>query len=610
MSPKSSTSGGGLAPGGYLAKDFESFRRLLLERLTEQSPSWQSRHPADPLMTVVEVLAYAGDQLSYYQDAAATEAYLGTARLRSSVRRHARLLGYRMSPGCGARVWLQVVPDVDRVVLPAKTALQAGRVHSQDGVQGAPAPGALGFETVFEATLVSSLSALTLKRDVDEGSTSAVLAGALADLAPGAVLVLSDDSAQTAARHPVRLVTVTAAGGETRITWPEEDAPRRSFLARSTAVLGNLVLADQGLTRHVALDPVPAGPLRRIRLPVDELAWAEPLPRADLSARLAASTLRPDPLRCLPALTLHGGGATASGAPRRWEPVVDLVQAGPADAVFVVEEEEDGSAWVLFGQHGNGLCPDPGTRLTAALREGRGADGNLPADTEFALFGPQAAVVRSVWSPLPAQGGQERESTSEVRLRAPQGVFRQERLLTASDYAEAAEAIPGVRAVFVQEASSAGLSVFTLALEPDGPLDPTGGLPAALARRVEATLAPWAALGTRFALAAPTLDPVELEIQVTLTPGARAEVVFAEARRALNAWLSDRRPGLGATLHWSQVAALLLQVRGVADLEPSAFRRIGQPEVSGPQIRPSASNSMLDLDFNAGRSALAFIARG
>ena len=37
--------------------------------------------------TLVELLAYAGDQLSYYQDAVATEAYLGTARRRVSARR-------------------------------------------------------------------------------------------------------------------------------------------------------------------------------------------------------------------------------------------------------------------------------------------------------------------------------------------------------------------------------------------------------------------------------------------------------------------------------------------------------------------------------------------
>ena len=55
--------------------------------------------PGRPRVALVELLAYAGDQLSYYQDAVATEAYLGTARRRVSVRRHARLVDYPMHDG-------------------------------------------------------------------------------------------------------------------------------------------------------------------------------------------------------------------------------------------------------------------------------------------------------------------------------------------------------------------------------------------------------------------------------------------------------------------------------------------------------------------------------
>src|SRR2546427_6685807 len=46
-----------------------------------------------------ELLAYVGDYLSYQQDAVATEAYLGTARRRVSVRRHARLVDYLVHDG-------------------------------------------------------------------------------------------------------------------------------------------------------------------------------------------------------------------------------------------------------------------------------------------------------------------------------------------------------------------------------------------------------------------------------------------------------------------------------------------------------------------------------
>src|SRR6185312_4271617 len=87
----------------YLAKDYESFRQLMLDRMALGMPAWQERHAADLGITLVEVLAYTADYLSYYQDAVATEAYLGTARRRISVRRHARLVDYRMHEGCNAR---------------------------------------------------------------------------------------------------------------------------------------------------------------------------------------------------------------------------------------------------------------------------------------------------------------------------------------------------------------------------------------------------------------------------------------------------------------------------------------------------------------------------
>jgi hypothetical protein len=98
----------------YLAKDYESFRQLILDRLALIMPEWQETHAPDLGITLVELLAYAGDYLSYYQDAVATEAYLGTARERISVRRHARLVDYLMHDGCNARAWLTISTPTDQ----------------------------------------------------------------------------------------------------------------------------------------------------------------------------------------------------------------------------------------------------------------------------------------------------------------------------------------------------------------------------------------------------------------------------------------------------------------------------------------------------------------
>jgi hypothetical protein len=97
----------------YLAKDYASFRQLMLDRLSLIMPGWQERHIPDLGIALVEVLAYAGDHLSYYQDAVSTEAYLDTARQRISVRRHARLVDYRVHEGCNARTWVRISTDAD-----------------------------------------------------------------------------------------------------------------------------------------------------------------------------------------------------------------------------------------------------------------------------------------------------------------------------------------------------------------------------------------------------------------------------------------------------------------------------------------------------------------
>ncbi|MBM4796779.1 putative baseplate assembly protein [Streptomyces sioyaensis] len=121
----------------YLAKDFASFRRLLLERLALTLPKWTERRAPDVWVTLVELLAYVGDQLSYQQDAVATEAYLDTARLRTSVRRHARLVGYPMHEGCAARAVVCVQTDA---AVPVRTADLAFTAFPVDGTPETAGP--------------------------------------------------------------------------------------------------------------------------------------------------------------------------------------------------------------------------------------------------------------------------------------------------------------------------------------------------------------------------------------------------------------------------------------------------------------------------------------
>ena len=130
--PQAAASGTAGLQASYLARDYEGLRELILDRLAETMPTWTERHIPDIGITLVELLAYTGDDLSYYQDAVATEAYVQTARRRISVRRHARLVDYRLGEGCQARAWV-CLAVTDTVELPLRELVFAAAPGLTDG---------------------------------------------------------------------------------------------------------------------------------------------------------------------------------------------------------------------------------------------------------------------------------------------------------------------------------------------------------------------------------------------------------------------------------------------------------------------------------------------
>ena len=106
----------------YEAKDYASFRQLLLDLLPQLNPNFTETNPSDLGIALVELQAYVGDRLSYFQDAVANEAYLDTLRQRISARRHARLIDYRMHDGRNAWACVHIAVNA-AFTLPAGTAL-------------------------------------------------------------------------------------------------------------------------------------------------------------------------------------------------------------------------------------------------------------------------------------------------------------------------------------------------------------------------------------------------------------------------------------------------------------------------------------------------------
>jgi hypothetical protein len=284
----------------YLAKDFESFRSLMLDRLSLIAPEWTERAAADAGVALVELLAYVADELSYRQDAVATEAYLATARRRTSLRRHARLVDYVVHEGSNARMWVRASVGSEGVALDRGTQLLTRVPDVPDVIEpGGPehraalAAGAETFETVADEALYASHERFDFWTWGDagcclpRGATSATLVGDHPQLKAGDVLVLVEvagpltgrvEDADPAKRAAVCLTHVVPSsdpsGGlfddppantpvaVTEIAWDEADAlpfalcisvEERPDLVVGEA-WGNIVLADHG--RTVADEPL------------------------------------------------------------------------------------------------------------------------------------------------------------------------------------------------------------------------------------------------------------------------------------------------------------------------------------------------------------------
>lgn len=621
----------------YLVKDYASFRKLILDRLAVIMPDWRERSPADLNITLVELLAYAGDYLSYYQDAAATEAYLGTARRRTSVRRHARMLDYPMHDGCNARTWVHFKVTVDGVQVDKGTSLLTPVTGF--GTRIAPNSTALAqaltqqpvvFATMHDATFYLAHNEIEFYTWGDEncclpsGATRATFTSHLPNLKEGDVLVFVEKrgpangkaaDADPAHRQSVRLATVTLLedplGGRflpvptddpvpvTEITWlpedalsfplcvslvkvPEEElAPGDPVFQPVSVALGNIVLADQGAPIVGEKLDAPFGHLRyRPRLEQQGITFRIPYDDEVALQQPAVRTISQDPRQALPDVLLLGDGES-------WAPQRDLLGSDRFATEFVVETESDGRAFLRFGDGVFGREP-AGVEFQATYRIGSGTHGNLGADA-LAHVVTNDTGVEFVRNPLQAAGGTDPESLEEVRQYAPQAFRTQERAVTEADYATVAERHSEIqRAVATRRWTGSWYTMFVT-------VDRKRGLP--VDARFEAELRRWL---ERFRLAGHDLEidgpkfvPLEIVLTVCVTPGYfKSDVKQALLEVFSSRDLPDGRRGFfhpdnftfGQTVYLSEVIATAMDVPGVlwvdaddtAANSPNRFRRWGE----------------------------------
>jgi hypothetical protein len=89
-------------PVDYLARDFESYRRALLDFAAQRYPEWREPIEADLGAMLMEIMAALGDEFAYIQDRNDAESRFATATQRASLAAFARLVDYSVDHGQAA----------------------------------------------------------------------------------------------------------------------------------------------------------------------------------------------------------------------------------------------------------------------------------------------------------------------------------------------------------------------------------------------------------------------------------------------------------------------------------------------------------------------------
>ena len=119
----------------YTNKDFNSLRQAMLDLARYRLPEWTDQSPSDLGVLMVDLFAYMGDIILYYQDRIASELFLHSAAERRSVLNHLRLIGYEMTAAMPAGASLTLTFD-------APAPADSGKVTIAKGAQFATKAGA------------------------------------------------------------------------------------------------------------------------------------------------------------------------------------------------------------------------------------------------------------------------------------------------------------------------------------------------------------------------------------------------------------------------------------------------------------------------------------
>lgn len=637
----------------YLNKDYDSFRHTLIAAMMEKVPGWRATSEADLDQVLIDLFSAAADELSDFQDRTVQEGYIGTARRRVSLARHARLMDYNIHQGNQAStlVALELAPAQQGLLAAGSVTVRSGVTDESPTVQTFVSRDAqnvdvllnrMGLYTWSDAlpSLEKGATTADLKLSVGGQPAADTVTALIRSGKVGRLLIqewINSSTGRSADRDQKKrqlLQLLPGNAGATtmqdplttvffvRVNWRPEDAllANYCFTVQCTPKVenvsqfhGNLLDVLQGEIRDVEFDD-PAGTMTSgsiayardeehgtlCRLPPEPLAYSDTPPGGDVP----------------PQSTLDVRVQTTSGT-ETWDEKPDLIHSDDSNEQgkhFVVETDELGYSIIRFGNGINGQRLPDLARVLAHYQTAFGPDGNVGADSITRIAAAPPLLNQSTcWNPFDAINGRASEPVEKIIRRAPEMFrFRQLRAVTLADYVRRAEELPEVSRASAAYGWTGSWRTVRIAI------DSKGGIPLDDERRRELAgyLDAVRLIGEDIEIRPPLFVPLEIHISLCVAPEYwPQDLRFIIEQEFSNGFTPDGRMAFfhpdawtfGQALYASQIFGRLEGIPGVEHILRISLKRWNHPSSGSAELIPVRSNEIILVNNDSDHMEEGFI---
>jgi hypothetical protein len=621
----------------YLARDYDSFRHTLITAMTQRVPDWQPTSEADLDQVLIDLIAADADELADFQDRVMNEAYLGSARKRVSLARHARLMDYHIHEGNQGSTWLAVkvasddtLPeefgvwthdkwnDPGCVVFASEasqkcfrllnellvydwggsvTALEAGSTEVDLTLAGGMSQA--GADALRDVFLSGDVHHLLIQQELNPETGTAngrdLTARQIVQLLPLGGPVPRAESV----RDPVPDPATLAVRWTVRVRWTAEDRLQRRYCTVTrcggqlvigvSKLFGNLLRVTHGRPRVTTFraSGTALGFADDTQFVGKDEAHYESLYKQIGPAQVGCGTSLTLPKAPLAFRNTAPGGdvptrstlqVSVNGFADPWEEQSDLIESAGDDEHFIVETDERGVSRLRFGDGVNGAALPDDAVVTCRYRVDQGEAGNVGAGT-LARFDHGGTALAEAWNPFDVVDGRAAESPAEILRRVPEAYRRrQKRAVTLADYAACAEELPGVAHARARYAWTGSWRTVRVVIDPAG----TDVLDRDLSRRIADHLEAVRLIGEDLEVRPAQFVPLDIKLRLCAHPHYWPEDLRAALEIEFSTdYMPDGRraffhPDLwtfGQPLYASQIVGRALRVTGVERVLSLSMRR-------------------------------------